>query len=252
MLDLRAASKTKDELLKQGAYNVFIVDWTDYNGMPYEQAVANTRVIGAIIAKIVNFLVKQVGISPQSVHLIGHSLGAHIAGYAGERIRNLGRITGLDPAGPYFRGTDPVVRLDPTDAGFVDIIHTNAADSIFSGLGMTDAIGHMDFYPNGGSKQPGCANATGDEAPPANDPTAIFGKHKCDHMRANRYFMASVNPSCRFQSVYCNSYADFQSGKCRSSSNVSPMGMHAEKKPRLRPPAKFYLKTSAAPPYCLG
>jgi len=31
---------------------------------------------------------------PQDVHIIGHSLGAHIAGYAGERTQNLGRITG--------------------------------------------------------------------------------------------------------------------------------------------------------------
>lgn len=28
------------------------------------------------------------------VHLIGHSLGSHIAGYAGEKILNLGRISG--------------------------------------------------------------------------------------------------------------------------------------------------------------
>ena len=28
------------------------------------------------------------------VHLIGHSLGAHTVGYAGEKIANLGRITG--------------------------------------------------------------------------------------------------------------------------------------------------------------
>ena len=30
----------------------------------------------------------------EDVHMIGHSIGAHVAGYAGERIANLGRITG--------------------------------------------------------------------------------------------------------------------------------------------------------------
>ena len=38
-----------------------------------------------------------------------------------------GVLLGLDPAGPYFEGTPPEVRLDPTDANFVDVIHSNAA-----------------------------------------------------------------------------------------------------------------------------
>lgn len=38
-----------------------------------------------------------------------------------------GVLLGLDPAGPYFEGTPPEVRLDPTDADFVDVIHSNAA-----------------------------------------------------------------------------------------------------------------------------
>ena len=37
---------------------------------------------------------EHVGVDPEDVHLIGHSLGAHIVGYAGERIKGLGRITG--------------------------------------------------------------------------------------------------------------------------------------------------------------
>ena len=48
-----------------------------------------------------------------------------MAGYAGQRVANLGRITGLDPAGPLFQYTPPHVRLDPTDAQFVDAYHTN-------------------------------------------------------------------------------------------------------------------------------
>lgn len=39
----------------------------------------------------------------------------------------MGGFLGLDPAGPYFEGTPPEVRLDPTDANFVDVIHSNAA-----------------------------------------------------------------------------------------------------------------------------
>lgn len=70
------------------------------------------------------------GLNPKHVHLIGHSLGAHTAGYAGERIEGLGRITGLDPAEPYFQGMPSHARLDPTDAQLVDVIHTDGS-SIF-------------------------------------------------------------------------------------------------------------------------
>jgi hypothetical protein len=96
------------------------------------------------------------------IHIIGHSLGAHAAGYAGSRIKpQISRITGLDPAGPYFEFTDPKVRLDPTDAKFVDIIHTDGQSHLQLGLGLLQPIGHVDFYPNGGKEQPSCPKMSG-------------------------------------------------------------------------------------------
>ena len=50
-----------------------------------------------------------------------------------------------------FENAHPSVRLDTTDADFVDIIHTD-----LKGLGIDQPIGHLDFYPNGGDVQPGC------------------------------------------------------------------------------------------------
>ena len=37
---------------------------------------------------------------------------------------------GLDPAGPAFEGMGPKVCLDPTDAQFVDVLHTAAGGFI--------------------------------------------------------------------------------------------------------------------------
>ena len=67
------------------------------------------------------------------VHVIGHSLGAQTAGYVGSRVPGLGRITGLDPAEPGFQYMAPEVRLDPGDAQFVDVIHSDARSFISSG-----------------------------------------------------------------------------------------------------------------------
>jgi hypothetical protein len=44
-------------------------------------------------------------------------------------------IPGLDPADPHFEGTDPIVRLDETDAYYVDAIHTDA-NPLLSGKEM--------------------------------------------------------------------------------------------------------------------
>jgi len=50
----------KDELLTYGDYNVILVDWGSGSSIPYTQATANTRVVGAIVAKLVQQL--QVGL----------------------------------------------------------------------------------------------------------------------------------------------------------------------------------------------
>ena len=66
------------------------------------------------------------------------------------------RISGLDPAGPEFTNTPTFVRLDPTDAVFVDTMHTNGDPLYKLGAGTAQPMGHLDFYPNGGLDQPGC------------------------------------------------------------------------------------------------
>ncbi len=46
----------------------------------YTKATANTQVVGAEIARLVNSLIGMSLVRAEDVHLIGHNLGAHIAG----------------------------------------------------------------------------------------------------------------------------------------------------------------------------
>jgi pimeloyl-ACP methyl ester carboxylesterase len=87
----------RDALLEADQVNVVTVDWSKGNGFPYTQATANTQIVGAELAKLIKNLCDKKASQPGDFHIIGHSLGAHIAGYAGERVIGLGKITGLDP-----------------------------------------------------------------------------------------------------------------------------------------------------------
>ncbi|CAF3042763.1 unnamed protein product [Rotaria sp. Silwood2] len=152
----------RQALLDAEDSNVIFVDWSKTNHFPYTQATANTQIVGAEVSLLINELISDHEADPSLIHIIGHSLGAHAAGYAGSKISpQLSRITGLDPAGPYFESTDPRVRLDPSDARFVDIIHTDGQAHVQLGLGLLQPLGHVDFYPNGGLEQPRCPQMTG-------------------------------------------------------------------------------------------
>ena len=78
----------------QDDYNVIAVDWQNGAIFPYEHATANTRVAGAVTAAMIKLLMDTTGQTPDMFHIIGHSLGAHTAGYAGERISGIAQITG--------------------------------------------------------------------------------------------------------------------------------------------------------------
>lgn len=74
--------------------NVIAVDWSGGNRFPYNQAVANTVITAAVTRQLLETIIDK-GVQPQQIHLIGHSLGAHISSYVGRQLPNLGRISGL-------------------------------------------------------------------------------------------------------------------------------------------------------------
>lgn len=135
------------------------MDWENGATLPnYVRAAANTRLVGRQLAYLLKGLEQHNKLNMSRVHLIGFSLGSHVAGFAGMELKGLQRITGLDPAGPLFESQHPQARLDDTDAGFVDVIHSNGENLILGGLGSWQPMGTVDFYPNGGRVQHGCSN----------------------------------------------------------------------------------------------
>ncbi|XP_063609732.1 pancreatic lipase-related protein 2-like isoform X1 [Penaeus indicus] len=201
---------------------VVTVDWAKAAPPPYAQAVANIRLVGAATGYLLHVLAEFCDVNLRSVHLIGHSLGSHLMGYAGQYVQTVrdekvGRITGLDPAGPYFTNTPPEVRLDPSDAVFVDVIHTDMPSEGWeiSKLGHPAPLGHVDFYPNGGSVQAGCQGSVhshiGNNASVAEGVLSYIG---CNHQRSHEYFTESVNSRCGFIGVVCESWEAYLNGSC--------------------------------------
>ncbi|CAK7319172.1 Lipase member I [Vulpes lagopus] len=229
--------------------NIIVVDWNrGATTFLYSRAVKNTRRVAWSLSGYIRNLLKY-GASLDNFHFIGMSLGAHISGFVGKIFQGqLGRITGLDPAGPKFSGRPSNVRLDYTDAKFVDVIHSDT-----NGLGIKEPLGHIDFYPNGGKKQPGC-------------PKSIFSGIefiKCNHQRAVHLFMASLETNCNFISFPCSSYEDFKAGLCVNCEKFKEkscprLGYQAElwkdvlkeRKEKQFLKTTVFLDTSGTSPFC--
>ncbi|OXA51076.1 Pancreatic lipase-related protein 2 [Folsomia candida] len=174
--DGTSSQAIKDEYVKNSNfYNFILVDWckvvkpsspTDIpmgftcnangiicpggGGDPYRSASCDALAVGEYVARMVKFLVDNGFADLTRIHLIGHSLGAHLSGVAGYHVKALtgqkvARVTGLDPALPLFGDANlPLAqRLDPTDADFVDVIHTAGADGtseICASLGFLEPL----------------------------------------------------------------------------------------------------------------
>ncbi|KAK0179377.1 hypothetical protein PV327_005135 [Microctonus hyperodae] len=224
-----SAQGIKNAYLAKGEFNIILVSWSKLATVPwYINAVKNLPTVGAYIAKVIKWL-EYGGVNYVSnLHVIGFSLGAHVAAFVGEELaRNnfakIGRITGLDPASPAFESFTTISNgLDKNDAFFVDIIHTNT-----QGLGIKHAVGHADFYVNYGESQPGCG----------------ILDIECSHGRSWELYVESIANPFGFPASICAIWQPTVN-QCTRSQNVF-MGFAVNQQSR----GIFYVETQSRYPF---
>ncbi|XP_063241636.1 inactive pancreatic lipase-related protein 1-like [Bacillus rossius redtenbacheri] len=235
--DLSPSTDMRRAYFQYGEYNVVVADFSTLVKEPcLSQLEWSPRFCAECIAQFVDYLAAHPrGVPPDRLHLIGYSMGAHIAGLVANHVTasgKLGRITGLDPTIFIYMGSNRSRDLDPSDAHFVDVIHTGAGV-----LGQWGPNGHADFYVNGGTSQPGCASMS------------LFKTLSCDHTKVTPYFIESINSKAGFWASPCTSQLLYFLGWCTpSDQDYILMGEHAPHTAR----GLFYLSTNARRPYAKG
>lgn len=78
--------------------NVIVVGWGALAADVYPMAANNTRRVGEFLGDFLEFLNRESNLEYKDVHISGHSLGSHVAGFAGAYLDGrIGRITGIFP-----------------------------------------------------------------------------------------------------------------------------------------------------------
>lgn len=79
-----------------GDYNVICVDWKQYSmDVSYVTAKLRAKYIAKDIAEVLQKITRDMTEGVEKLHLIGHSMGAHIVGLTGKILTNqIPRITG--------------------------------------------------------------------------------------------------------------------------------------------------------------
>lgn len=141
-------------LLRKSDWNVLYLDWSAFaKCMMIFDVVSRINPVANITLEI---LQRNSNFNASNSHFIGHGFGALVLGSVARKLKNVNRLTTLDSANffnilnlPYK--VNKVDKIKASDATFVDTIHTNDAS-----LGDFDVRGHVNFFPSGGRRQPGC------------------------------------------------------------------------------------------------
>ncbi|XP_017762938.1 PREDICTED: phospholipase A1-like [Eufriesea mexicana] len=211
----------RDAYLKISNSNVIIVDWsTIANNIIYSQVAKSVPTVANHVAAFVNFLRAHAGLQTSKLKIIGHSLGAHIAGLSAREVSKSSRVPeviALDPAKPLFDSKNPGERVDKTDANNVQVIHTCAGL-----LGLDKDVGTSDFYANGGRNQPGCSND-------------LLGS--CAHGRSYEYYSESITNAQGFVGISENGNSKAYMGGPILDSNAR---------------GAYNFRTTSQPPYAIA
>lgn len=223
-------------------FNVIAVDWTKGSGtssLNYYACLITSRVVPLVAKGLAEFIVDLVEMQKVNilyVNVIGFSLGGQIAGLTGKRLIEMGHklpiIVALDPAQPSFKYNKESERLAPTDADYVEVIHTNCDD-----MGFLTPLGTADFYPNWGfdkiGRMPGCLRSS------------------CSHARAVEYFAESIMNPYAFEASKCDSFESMRDGRCQmeEDQNIVKAYMGGIQMESGKSAGVFYLKTNKYAPY---
>ncbi|XP_034665932.1 phospholipase A1-like [Drosophila subobscura] len=180
--------------------NFVLLDAANFIDTLYSWSALNTDAIGEYVARALLTLNRNYVV--ENVHVVGHSLGAQIAGSTGRYFRQLSggatlaRVTGLDPANPCFYDGNDLEGVRSGDARFVDIIHSNPGI-----LGTPKVVGDADYFVEGlFAFKSGCEG---------------LNDISCSHNRAVEYFSETVyrTNTNNFLGKRCDRYANLWFGR---------------------------------------
>ncbi|XP_011699621.1 PREDICTED: phospholipase A1-like, partial [Wasmannia auropunctata] len=193
-------SELASVLIKRG-YTVFSLDWADascYNDpgsksllepIYYLFAIRNAHKISDYLTRYIKEVIDICHVSLKNMIFMGHSLGAHIAGFAGKSFQKLRYgifplLFGSDPAAPIlFALKSCENRFCKSDAERTIVIHVSI-------LGIQKSLGHLDLWPNNGINQPACG-----------DKITGVTNTSCTHNIGLLYLRSTLLDDCVFDSV---------------------------------------------------
>ncbi|KAF6209669.1 hypothetical protein GE061_015418 [Apolygus lucorum] len=205
--------KMKEAYLKSmNSIQIVIVRWfgADNN---YPAAKMSIPEVARVVYRYLKRLTEESCIQFQDITLIGHSLGAQLAGAIGNLANgSIGNMVALEPANPTFFA-ETLTSVSAVSARWVIGVHTNPGY-----YGVDYNVGHVDFWINmGESPQPSCLRAYSGNTNTYEKFSAFRGQSTqnfhyadpivmqlaCSHEKAIHLFFESVQHPLEYVSQEC-------------------------------------------------